>query len=137
MKRLLAILSLITVVSGAVAPSEDSGHAVGPPFTVHGRLWIARNGTLAPRIWIVGTKRILDVPPAYGSDPVYLPRKLNRLAWDYYIFADFTVVPFTKDEPGVMRKVRIVSAENVVVTDWNLNFLYRIERKIDAEEARP
>lgn len=132
MIKLLAAFLLTFAVSFAAL--EEKWPAKGPPIKVHGRLWVQRNGTLAPRIWIVGTKRILGLPPAYGDDPLYLPMRFNRLAWDHYIFADFTVIPLTKDEPGVMRMVRIVSAENIIVTDWKLNFLYRIHGRLKAEE---
>jgi hypothetical protein len=46
------------------------------------------------------------------------------------VFGDFTVVPLTKDEPGVMRMVRVIRAEHLVITDGNLQVIQRIETPI-------
>ena len=126
--------TIAVILATLISPSSLCAEAwqdAGPAFRVHGRLSIQRNGAIAPRIWIVGTKRVLGVPPTVGNAPVYLPEPLNRIAWDNYVFGDFIVVPFTKDEPGVMRIVRVVSAENIVVTDWDLKFLYRITGRFE------
>jgi hypothetical protein len=107
------------------------------PFVVHGRMWIQRNGTVAPRIWIVGTKRILGVAQDTKTELPLMPSALGELTWDTFVFADFTVIPLAKDEEGVMRMVRVVCAENIVVTDWDLKFLRRIPSKIEEEKPNP
>ena len=93
---------------------------------VHGRLALS-GGNPGFRIWVIGTNRILGVEEAPEEKPC-MPRQLQELAAsDNLIFADFTVVSVTRDEPGVMRMVRIVSARNIVVTDMQLRLLRRIE----------
>jgi hypothetical protein len=116
-----------------VRAEEKQWRDVGPPFKVHGRLWVQRNGVTNPHIWVVGTKRILGVPLPEGDDPLLIPSRLRQIGWDYYIFADFTVAPLTNDEEGVMRMVRVISAENIVVTDWDLKFVRRIRESIPEE----
>lgn len=111
-------------------PTSDEV-ATGPAFKVHGRLSVY-NGTPSCRIWIVGTKRILGIAESSPPEVAFMPVGLRQILTDeHLIFADFTVVPLTKDEPGVMRRVRVAAAENIVITDGQLRFLRRVPGKIE------
>lgn len=129
----LAATLLAPSIGAAAEPAPscaDSPARVGACFTVHGRLTHA-TGIPNLRIWIVGTKRILGVHGAAGTprDGKQLPEALER--WIYEggdgpphsraAFGDFTVCPLTPDEPGVMRRVCVVSAAKLVYRsdfDW-------------------
>ncbi|MBL9201735.1 MAG: hypothetical protein JNL39_14590 [Opitutaceae bacterium] len=88
------------------------------------------NGPPGFRIWVIGTKRILGITESPLENPL-MPEKLLELARaGNLVFGDFTVVPITKDEVGVMRRVRLVRAERVVVTDTNLAVIRRIDTPI-------
>jgi hypothetical protein len=96
---------------------EDHPMVSGPCFKVRGRMAFY-NGAPSLRIWPVGTKRILGVSEGRfyleGYDNV--PRELVRqLTWDTVMFADFTICPFTDDQPGVMRLICVESAENISI----------------------
>jgi hypothetical protein len=126
MKRWLIALVLLVGFSGAAAAEEK--HA-GKAFQVHGRMSLY-NGNPGFRIWIVGTKRILGVAESPPESPL-MPAKLFELArQEHLVFGDFTVVPLTKDEPGVMRMVRVIRAERIVITDGSLKILQRIDTPI-------
>jgi len=108
-------------------PPNPTAAAIGVAFRVHGRLWIQPNGTPNWRIWVVGSKRILGVP-----ENAHIPIGLRQsLPLDHFLFADFVVKPLTIDEPGVMRMVEIESAENSVITDMDLNYVGRINQKLE------
>jgi hypothetical protein len=132
MKALIAFLiSLAAVCTGAV--EENSA---GQAFQVHGRLSLY-NGNPGFRIWIVGTTRILGVAESPPEVPL-MPSKLRDLMREEsLVFGDFTVLPLTKDEPGVMRMVRVIRAERIVVTDGSLKVIRRIDAPIekDANQA--
>ena len=101
---------LISVASQACKTDPD---IVDACFTVHGRLdfW---NGNPTVRIWRVGTRRILGT----RDDP--LPANLAKeMDWGVEAWGDFTVCPFTKERPGVMRTVCIESAENVFLKKYS------------------
>jgi len=101
---------------------------------VHGRLSLA-NGNPGFRIWIVGTKRILGVAEFPPEEPL-MPSKLRELALgEQFVFADFTVVPLSKEEEGVMRMVRVIRAEQTVITDGSLKFIRRISERIEEENS--
>ncbi len=99
-----------------VAPQAIGGDL--PKFTVHGRLCYY-NGTPSPRIWIVGTHRILGVTVRDNDPSPDMPPALQELLanFDRRIYADFVVVPFTPARPGVMQYVRIESATRIVVVE--------------------
>lgn len=104
-------------------------------ITVHGRLSLY-NGTPSFRIWVIGTKRILGVSQAPPEIP-YMPIQLERLVtWENFVFGDFTIVAQTKDTPGEMRMVRIVSARNLVITDEKLAFIRRVDGEIAEERTQ-
>lgn len=93
---------------------------VGACRTVHGRLFAA-NGTPSLRIWIVGTRRILGVTdwrPGSGEDPI-LPANvraaLGDRPFDVQVYGDFEVCPFTRERPGWMQFVCVVSGRRLVV----------------------
>jgi len=67
----------------------------------------------------MGTHRLLGISEGRfalaGYDNVP-PEVLAKLAsFEKKIFADFTVCPFTKDEPGIMRLICIDAAKNIAV----------------------
>ena len=76
------------------------------------------NGTPSIRIWRVGTNRILGISEGtyrvegYANIPGAVVRKL---AWDHWLFGDFTVCPFQPDRPGVMRLVCVQDVTNASV----------------------
>jgi hypothetical protein len=117
----------LLIVSAVLCSAAENA-----PIRVHGRLAFY-NGSPCCRIWVVGTKRILGVaelPP----EKSLLPEKLSELLqWENLIFGDFTVVPLTKEESGVMRLVRVIRVENTVITGGNLKVIRRIGTPI-AEE---
>jgi hypothetical protein len=97
---------------------KEHPRLIGPCFKVHGRLSYY-NGAPSLRLWPVGTHRLLGISegrfalPGYDSVPSAV---IDRLAsFENEMFADFTVCPFTTDEPGVMRLVCIKTARNILV----------------------
>lgn len=95
-----------------------------PRLTVHGRLTFY-NGTPSWRIWVVGTKRLLGVRQSGNEVPDVPKELLNLISPDRDVFADFTVEPLTRDEPGTMRFVRVVSVSKIVVAQDNKIVLKR------------
>ncbi len=99
---------------------------------VHGRLSVY-NGNPSCRIWIVGTKRILGIREF--EEEWQIPAELHRiLAEDInnrLIYADFVVQPLTGRKDGVMQIVRFESAENIVVTTGDRQFLRKIDGVIE------
>jgi hypothetical protein len=118
MRGITVLLLLITGQSLACASTPAEVH-------IHGRLTWA-NGNPGLRIWVVGTKRILGV----AEDPPessLIPKRLSDIAnAGQVVFADFTLIPLTPDEPGFMRMVRVIRADHVVITDGNLKVLQLI-----------
>jgi hypothetical protein len=93
---------------------------IGPCFNVRG--WLAYyNRAPSLRLWPVGTNRLLGISEGCVSVPGYdnvPPKVVGRLAsFENEMFADFTVCPFTKDEPGVMRLICIEAARNILVRE--------------------
>lgn len=92
----------------------------GPCFKARGKMFFS-NGTPSIRIWLVGTKRILGISEGrfYLDDYDNVPNELvNLLNWQNSMFADFTICPFTKDKPGVMRLVCVDKAENMSIRKY-------------------
>ena len=125
MKRALTFLIFFAASACFGAAEEKQADAA---FQVHGRLSLY-NGNPGFRIWIVGTKRILGVAESPPEEPL-MPAELFELARENLVFGDFTVVPLTKDEPGVMRRVRVIRAERLVITDGSLRVIRRIDTPI-------
>ena len=79
------------------------------------------NGTPSIRIWPVGTNRILGISEGrfYLEDYENVSDELvHQLSWETAMYADFTICPFTNDEPGVMRLICVESAENISIRKW-------------------
>ena len=125
---LAAVVILIFGVDGvslAYAQSRNKSckehpKLISPCFNVRGRL-AYYNGAPSLRLWPIGTTRLLGVSegrfylPGYDNVP---PEVVAKLAsFENEMFADFTVCPFTKDEPGVMRLICVESAKNVLVRE--------------------
>lgn len=88
----------------------------GPCFKIRGRMFFS-NGTPGIRIWPVGTNRILGIGGLEENENV--PDELvQQLSWETAMYADFTICPFTNDEPGVMRLICVESAENISIRKW-------------------
>lgn len=127
----------LALATSGFAGESTKNPATGPAFKVHGRLSVY-NGTPSCRIWVIGTTRILGIAERDPSETSLMPEALrNLVTTNEFFFGDFTVVPLTPDEPGVMRMVRVVAAENLVVTDGRLQFLQRVPGKIEDEPAAP
>ena len=114
MKTLLTFITLL-LLAGSLPAEVFTGENRNDQFTIHGRLHYY-NGSGGMRIWIVGSKRMLEV--AGDSDE---SGKINAIFSDgggYFsrtIYADFTVEPLRPDIKGAMRPVRIVKVKNVVI----------------------
>ena len=114
MRAVPAIIFLFLIV-GTLPAEVFTGENQNDQFKIHGRLHYY-NGSGEMRIWIVGSKRMLEV--AEGSDE---SGKINAIFADgggYFsrtIYGDFTVEPLKPDIKGAMRPVRIVKVRNVVI----------------------
>jgi len=88
---------------------------VGECFTVHGRL-SAYNGNPTYRIWRIGTTRMLGITEnVFPIDEEVLPESLaEKMNWNVEAWGEFLVCPFTGDQPGVMQKVCIESADDII-----------------------
>ena len=119
---IFAVLSVLWVQTAMGA--EDKGgpsKAIGPCFTVHGRLSLY-NGNPSVRIWIIGTKRLLGVVDYENSreteHPV-LPGKISEaLRWHSNVFGDFVVCPVSRYKRGWMQFVYVKSARNLFYQNW-------------------
>jgi hypothetical protein len=124
--KLMSAVIFMLLCIGAISSAEDKlkkktckEHPMlsGRCFKVRGRMFFS-NGTPSIRIWPVGTKRILGISEGrfYLEEYENAPDKLvDQLTWEAPIYADFTVCPFTKDKPGVMRLICVESAENISI----------------------
>ena len=125
MRALLAlvILFLVLCCNDLAAESgtscKNGPKVVGPCFVVHGRL-SAWNGTPSIRIWRVGTKRMLGVFDASGTEDggETVPASVSKLlAGDVSateIYGNYEVCPFERQRLGVMQPVCIDNASNLV-----------------------
>jgi len=107
----LAVL-IIALAETSLASAEAPA---GQCFWVRGRLG-TYNGNPTFRIWPVGTHRLLGVINPLGNDEdPKLPGNLRRLkpSFERDIWGSFYVCPWTKDERGSMRFVRVERAENL------------------------
>jgi hypothetical protein len=135
-RKMKALLTALVLSGSALCFGAGEEKPAGPAFQVHGRLSLY-NGNPGFRIWIVGTKRILGIAESPPEEPL-MPAKLFDLArGENLIFGDFTVVPLTKDEPGVMRMVRVIRAERIVITDGSLNLIRRVSEPIAQTPNQP
>ncbi len=109
----------------AIAEPQDINSCKAHPelssscFEIRGRLAFY-NGTPSLRIWPVGTRRLLGVLEGQSMKgyPDLPKGLLEQLSWGKAMYADFTICPFTDDEPGLMRAVCVESAENISFRDW-------------------
>ncbi len=109
----------------AIAEAQDINSCKAHPqlsgacFEIRGRMAIY-NGNPSLRIWPVGTRRLLGVLEGESMKGYpNLPRGvLEQLSPGKAMYADFTICPFTDDEPGVMRMVCVESAESISIRDW-------------------
>lgn len=131
--RILVMIAAVAILSARPVLAEDgagpascraSPQRTGDCFTVHGRM-TSCTGVPNLRIWIVGTRRVLGVTDAAGNpagDHIVPPKLDQSLSADgpcgKAAYGDFTVCPLTPDRPGVMRRVCLVEAGRLVVTDF-------------------
>jgi hypothetical protein len=119
------LLAALPATAYAQAPAcAASPLRVGDCFTVHGRLTACTSIPNA-RIWIIGTKRILGVEDANANPagesllPGILAKEMFTLPpCAKAAFGDFTVCPLTPSHPGVMQRVCVASATNIMIRDW-------------------
>lgn len=110
------LLALMVAISTSAASAQtvcaDNAEIVAACFELRGRLsfW---NGTPTARIWPVGTRRMLGV---HGDA---LPQEIRSLmtTFDTELWGDFTVCPFTQEQPGKMQMVCIESWRNVTTRE--------------------
>jgi len=127
--RLIGTVAVLLFFLASLGASEDKPkkksckeHPMlsGPCFKIRGRMF-SSNGTPSIRIWPVGTNRILGISEGrfYLEDYENVPEELvHQLNWETVLYADFTICPFTNDEPGVMRLICVESAENISIRRW-------------------
>lgn len=118
-KSYLAIALAAINASASLAEGKNScatdTRVVEPCFTVRGRL-AAYNGAPNIRIWVVGTHRVLGIsqgryaPSGYDMLPSGMPQAIEPEA---FYFGNFTVCPFTKEEPGLMRMVCVAAVDKL------------------------
>jgi hypothetical protein len=132
MKRILflgSILFFATCSLGAVKerpkrsiPCKTPANAASCYWT-HGRLRMG-NGTPAPRLWKIGTSRLLGIYSGpsvdrFGLDneaPEFPPNVERNLdSYNNVIFADFEVCPLEPEKPGSMQAACIEDAKNLLV----------------------
>ena len=128
MRKILILILLLarcaTSAAGAmpsrpdVDPSlgcERNPAVAGKCFKVHARVR-ASNGVPNVRMWPVGTKRHYGVIP---PEREILPGNLARhVQFGHAVYGDFTVCPFTVDQPDHMLMVCIQEASNMVIESF-------------------
>jgi len=134
MKSKLALIILVFLTAAVHSYSEEqsadnsSKEIAEEPLRVHGRLSVY-NGTPSCRIWIVGTKRMLGIHEFEEECPI--PSELHKILAedinDRLIYADFVVRPLTERKDGFMQIVRFESAEDIVVTTRDRQFLRKFD----------
>jgi hypothetical protein len=134
MKSKTVLIALILLAVAVYSYSAEHGtdknrnEVSAESMRVHGRLSVY-NGNPSCRIWIVGTKRILGIREFEEECPI--PVELHRILAedvnDRLIYADFIVRPLTEQKDGVMQIVQFESAENIVVTTRDRQFLRKID----------
>lgn len=128
---LIALLSLMCVVPAHAKPegiaanqicASTDRHFVAPCFKIHARLDLGADN-IEVWIWPVGTHRYLgDVGyvdlDSDKQEPCGLPSDLvSPLLAGKTIFANITVRPISRKEPGHMQFVCIAAATHLVVVD--------------------
>jgi hypothetical protein len=124
MNRLLDLFSVFVMLSIAgLAEAADCRHnptLVGPCFELHGRMFPS-NGSPALRISRIGTDRVLGVWYSEEADPgpgvIDLPPNVRKLMrptpWFPSIEGNFTLCPFTTEQPGRMQFVCVADATSL------------------------
>src|SRR5262245_13854960 len=111
----LTLALCLVAQQGIGADSQTSQQPSFPCFTQHGRLTAFSNG-IAVRLWLIGTKRVVH-PEGDLKLPPDFDRYLDPMPPHSYgiVYGDFEICPLEADVPGQMRRVRIGSAERLVV----------------------
>lgn len=128
-RAVLTVLACaLAAVSGApaFAGTFERTAPAGQCRVVHGRMAFY-NGSFSYRIWVIGTHRVLGVVDATGRNvdevdalPRPLPDRLRPYQgdpWRPWVYGDFKVCAFTRQKPGVMQRVTLEAARNLVITD--------------------
>ena len=113
----VSVLLIWTMPAFAEPSCRESNALVGPCFTVHGRLSIY-NGSCVERIWPIGTKRMLALAAPNGECDPILPRSVQGLLdaappTTGAVFGDYLVCPVTRQRPGMMQHVCLVTATHL------------------------
>lgn len=101
--------------------ASTNHHFVGPCFNIHARLHLGADN-IEVWIWPVGTHRYFGdvgfVDLGSNKEPCGLPSNLvSPLLAGKTIFANITVRPISRKEPGHMQFVCIAAATHLVVVD--------------------
>lgn len=108
-------------ISAGQVCSSSNRHFVAPCFNVHARLELGADN-IAVWIWPVGTHRYLGFLGYVDQNRVReecdLPTVLTSpLMAGKTIFANITVRPISREQPGHMQFVCIAAAKHLVVVD--------------------
>ena len=117
MNKLLCSLLMFASASAALAQEcKRRPEVIGACYVIHGRAEFG-NGTPSLRIWRAGTKHKYGVFP---DDPTVAPQNLLDALhnFDYSVYGDYEVCPYTREKKGSMTMVCIESAKNLVVTEY-------------------
>jgi hypothetical protein len=115
-KGLCIALALSGCVLGAVAQDcKNRPEVISSCFVIHGRAEYG-NGTPALRIWRVGTQHKYGI----SDDPLIVPKNLlgSLHDFDYSVYGDYEICPYTREKPGAMTMGCIQTARNLVVTEY-------------------
>lgn len=131
-------LGILQCATAKQALSEERTRLVGEAFEIHGRLGVY-NGTPSCRIWVVGTRKVLGIRETETECPI--PPKLLQILRedinDRWIYGDFTIVPLTEPQEGVMQVVTLMTAKNIVVTTREGLFLKKVRGMVGIGTAEP
>ena len=111
----IAVVVGLSAAEGlAQQPVKCRRQPIEPCVKRHGRL-STQNG-ISPRIWLVGTKRMVHPENTDDFLPEAALRYTQMTSDDHsYIFGDFTICPVEPDLPGHLRGVCVTTAETHVI----------------------
>jgi hypothetical protein len=110
----------VSVRGGRVeaASSQNQARPEYPCFKHHGRLTAYSSGIIL-RLWLIGTKREV-LPDGELKLPPVAEKYMEYTSPNYsVIYGDFEICPLEPDTPVAARRVRVVSAEKLVVESVN------------------
>ena len=126
MRRVVLVLAYVAIAGGmgagggrlAAASTQNQALPEYPCFKHHGRLMAYSSGIIM-RLWLIGTKRHVlpegDLKLPSDVEKYFEVTSPNRSV----IYGDFELCPLEPDTPGAARRVRVASAEKLVVENVN------------------